>query len=560
MKKITTFFALLFCFTLLATAQNVLTTEVIVKLEKEVQPAVFLKNFNAAEKSLGTVRYKKVIPFSPNIHVFTYESDKCDGDTAVEFLREQDGAAVVALGTVEAEERGRFPDDPRYEVQWNLDRIEIDEVWEVTTGGQTADGREIVTAVIDGGFDLTHPEFENSIWLNQAEIPNNGIDDDENGYTDDLHGYNFQDDSWIHTSIAAHGTQVAGFLGAQGNNGQGMSGTSWDSKMMLFQGKAINQILSAYYYVYDQRKRYNETDGAEGAFVTVINASIGIPDPCNTGAGQMWNEAMDSVGTVGVLTAGATLNANFDVDAGGDIPTGCESDFVISVTNTSINDVKVDGAGFGRNTIDLGAPGGQTNATGTYTTLPDSTFNDNWGGCSAATPQVAGVVALMYALPCESISERALTHPAETALLMKRSIIEGAEPNNSLQNITVSGGRLNAFRAMSWWQSYCANPRSEMIDVEQYLAENGRRTRILNMYPNPTNSTVTVEYSIGNFRAFEVRVYDALGRLVQIVKDEAVAFQPLRFELDTEDWAEGIYYVSIVNGLDTEASLLSVVR
>ena len=560
MKKITTFFILLLSFTVLATAQNMLTEEVVVKLNKEVQPAAFLKQFNAAEKSLGTVRHKKAIPFSPNIHVFTFETEKCDGATAAELLREQAGVTYVAFNDKVAEERSTVPDDPRYEAQWNLERIEIAEVWDITTGGETANGDEIVVLVIDGGFDTTHPEFQNTLWINQAEIPGNNIDDDNNGYIDDIHGFNFQNDSGIYTPTAPHGTEVSGILGAQGNNGEGMSGTSWDTKMMWFQGKAPDQIIGAYYYAYDQRKRYNESDGAEGAFVVAVNASIGFNYDCSSNFGPLWNEAMDSLGTVGVLTMGATLNAEVDIDQRGDTPTGCQSDYLISVTNTSINDVKVDAAGYGATTIDIGAPSGLRATTGTYTTYPDSTYNDKFAGCSAATPHVAGVVALMYALPCNEIAARALTHPAETALLMKRSILEGAEPNNSLRNITVSEGRLNAYRSMLWWQSYCADPRSEEIDVDDYITNFASQTRVVNMYPNPTDGTVTVEYSISNFREFEVRVYDALGRLMLTQQETAEAFQPLRFTFDTRPWAEGIYYVTIVNGLDTQASLLHVNR
>lgn len=557
MKKILLLPFIFSFFTLSLYAQEYLSDRLIVRLTAGEKINDFCKSFNAAEKSLGELTVVQTVAPGLNIHLLSFDAAKCDAASATEILQKQKNILSAEQDQI-ARERGIVPNDTRYEAQWNMAIIGLEEVWEVTTGGTTQDGREIVIMVADSGFDLAHPEFAGNIWVNSGEIPDNGIDDDNNGYTDDIHGWNFMEESNEYSYANDHGTQVAGIAGAKGNNNQGLTGVGWDVKLMFMQTNTKSGTIAAYQYMTEMRRLYNQSDGAEGAFVVASNLSLGFSGGCPEQ--DLINTVFNEAGEQGVLHATATYNDNLNVDIVGDNPTGCNSDFMISVTNTNMRDNKVESAGFGATTIDIGAPSGNSVEGGIFAVYPENRYNDTFGGCSGAAPHVAGTIALMYALPCELITQDALTDPAATALRMKRAILEGAEPNTDLRDITVSGGRLSAYRSMLWWQSYCAEPREDFIDIQEYIETYNTFTQFVNVYPNPANGLVTFEYSLPELRDFEVRVYDALGRLVRVQFETAEAFAPLSFTMDTSLWSEGIYYVSLVNGKNPTTVSLAVVK
>ena len=546
MKRIFISLLLLIFISLNASAQKHVAGEVLVRLTEKSSVSDFLSEFNKSEKSLGELTLKKAVIPEWDLYLFAFDTQKYDASSATELLEEQKNVRFAGLNLI-AEERGTIPDDSRYEEQWNLDKIEIEKVWDITTGGTTVEGKEIVAMILDGGFDIDHVDLVDNIWINSEEIAANGIDDDNNSFVDDINGYNFRQDTSVFSIGTGHGTKVAGILGAKGNNARGMSGTNWDVKMMMCQAGSAAEIYASNYYSYRARKLYNETNGAEGAFVVTSNASLGFNGDCDV-VHPIWNDLLDSTGMVGILNVGATVNSNTNIDLAGDTPTSCSSDYIVSVTNTDISDQKVSSAGYGLTTIDIGAPAGNSNSTPTFTLAPDNGYTSSFGGCSGASPHVAGVIALLYSLPCNLIDEMADTDPAGLALLMKRSIIEGAESNASLDGITVSGGRLNAYRSMLWWQSYCANPTAERIDVDAYINNFVEKTALTKAYPNPADDFATFEYSIDGYGDFDIKVYDILGRLIYKNSDTAEAFKKQAFTINTRDWAEGMYIVTIPNG------------
>jgi hypothetical protein len=206
--------------------------------------------------------------------------------------------------------------------------------------------------------------------------------------------------------------------------------------------------LAAYSYPLVQRRLYNETNGEKGAFVVATNASWGQ----NFGQPEdspMWCAMYDTLGHAGILNCGATANLDINVEEEGDLPTNCISDFLIGVTNLNRYDQKITNAGYGPISIDLGAYG-----SGTWTTSIGNTYN-GFSGTSAATPHVTGTIGLLYSVPCEGFISLAKSVPSAAALLMKQVILEGVTPNESLDNITVTGGRLNVYNSLTLLMENC---------------------------------------------------------------------------------------------------------
>ena len=441
---------------------DILSDQVIVKArsESDVQRAI-----EDVQKTLHlpSLQIKEFI--SPILPAWTVSFDSNEGDVhAVIKALHHHPSIEIAQGDHVIEYRDTEPNDALYGDQWqyvnnggsggvpNAD-LDAELAWDITTGGFTANGDEIVVAVIDDGVELGHPDWGDNLWTNEAEIPNNNIDDDGNGYTDDYLGWSAYSNDDNVGSGGSHGTPVAGIIGAQGNNGVGVTGVNWDVKVMIIEGGSPeSRAIASYSYALVQRKRYNDTEGAEGAFVVSTNSSWGI-DYGQPASAPMWCAMYDSLGAYGIISAGATINGNVNVDVEGDLPTACGSDYLLSVTNLGRNDIKINGAGYGATTIDLGAYGQET-----YTLDQPGFFGGEYGGfggTSGATPHVAGTIALMYSVDCPAYADLALDNPADMALAMKDMLLEGVTPNTSLSSNTVTGGRLNMYGAVEAVNSQC---------------------------------------------------------------------------------------------------------
>lgn len=421
------------------------------------------------------------------------------------------------------------PDDPNFLEQWNMQILGLETVWDATTGGVSAEGDTIVVAILDSGFDVNHDDLIENIWKNREEIENDGIDNDGNGLIDDVTGWNFALDRQNFT-VGSHGTSVTGIIGARGNNGKYTSGVNWRVKLMLLQIDSSDKAVAAYYYVLKKRRDYNRTGGAKGAFVVVTNASFGIDQPTPCIEYPDWLAVYDSLGSEGVLSVAATSNDRIDVDELGDTPSGCPSDYLITVTNTNRED-RLATAGFGKKNIDLGAPG-----DGTVTIRSLNGVTNNFPGTSASSPHVAGAVALLYSAPCEKLIASFKQAPSATALLMKNWILQGVDKLPDLENKTVTGGRLNVKNSLELISEYC--------EVKLGPLE------ILGLRPNPTTDELNVFYQIPDFEDCRIRLFDALGKLYY---DEI--FTPSRFgegikKINLGGLSSGIYFVTISKGKD----------
>ncbi len=371
-----------------------------------------------------------------NIWQLQFDTDKCTHEQLLATMRTDKRIEAVQNNHLFEPRQQTFPDD---NVRWAHHHwfgdadIDMPEAWTIATGasGTNALGDEIVLAIIDGGF-ATSNHADHNYWVNTNEIANNGIDDDGNGYVDDYLGWNAVDNNGNIPDSPGHGHAVASWAGNIGNNGTGNAGVMWNVKLMrvLVLGGAAGgnneaSTIAATDYVINERTIYDNTNGADGAFIVATNNSYGINGDNTTN--PLWCAVYDALGTLGIISCGATTNADVNVDIIGDLPTSCPSDYLISVCNTNYDDTR-NPSGHSTTHIDLGSPN--------YST-------------SEATPNVTGTIGLMHAAMCSAYATEYKNNPAAVALELKNLILNAVDPLPGLQGYTVTGGRLNTFTTLA---------------------------------------------------------------------------------------------------------------
>jgi len=535
--------------------------EILVKLNPEVKE--HFRTWMSSKRSINGkptgVTYKKQISEPMGIHAISFDFAQVDEQELLNAIN-RDPKVQAAQFNHFVTLRSTIPDDPQFDQQWQYINtlvagagdLDADLAWDIATGGITADGDTIVACVIDDGVNLNHPDMAANLWKNYAEIPNNGIDDDNNGFVDDFNGWDTGSGTDNVGDGGGHGTPVAGIVGAKGNNGIGVAGVNWDVKLMIVQGGTgvESEVLEAYSYPLIARQRYNTSNGDEGAFVVSTNASWGINQGQPSNA-PLWCAFYDTLGVHGILNCGATANADFNIDVVGDLPTACPSEYMIAVTNMNSSDVKVGQAGYGLETIDLGAFGADT-----WTTSLNS--YSGFGGTSGATPHVTGTIALMYSAPCPSLISLAKSDPEAAAAQVRDYIFQGVDPNASLDGITVTGGRLNINNAMMNLMENCGPcpPPSavnalDITDVTANLEWNSNDSILTSdVYIRPVGSmnwdtifNVTSPYAFTDLMActdYEVQItgfcnIDTSTTSVFLFKTDGCCENPSEFLLSSND-------------------------
>lgn len=354
--------------------------------------------------------------------------------------------------------RATLPGDPSITQQWHHNNtgqtggtadadIDSDLAWDITTGGTTATGDDIVVCLVEGGGgNLDHQDLAPNRWINTGEIDGNGIDDDGNGYVDDYNGWNTGSNNDDYGN-SGHGTNCLGMIGAKGNNGIAVAGANWDVKLMVMNmGGNLTQanVVAAYNYPLVMRQMWNNSGGTQGAFVVATSASWGI-DGANPNSYPIWCQFYDTLGYYGILNVGATTNQNLDVDTAGDMPTACNSDYMIGVGRTDDNDNTA--GGYGDQTIEFGAPG--IDVVTTSGTSAGSSGTTSTTGTSFSCPLTAGVIGLAYSIPCTDFMATVAANPQAAADIVLQAMLDGTDAKPQLSSKFITGGRLNSFNTLN---------------------------------------------------------------------------------------------------------------
>lgn len=286
---------------------------------------------------------------------------------------------IIPIQLQDAHDQISRPDDLQFGQQWHLENtgefegskegedIEALAAWDKYTGDPN-----FTVAIIDTGIDFFHPDLEANIWLNEDEIPGNGLDDDGNGYIDDVHGYDFTNDDSDPYDDNSHGTHVAGIAGAVGNNGIGITGVAWRMNLMAL--KAFNERGSG-----DSALAVEAIDYAVANGAKIINASWGSDD-----RSRILEQVLKSARADGVLTFAAAGNDQSNIES---YP--AFFDDVIAVGAVGVSGQRSEFSNFG-SWVDLSAPG-----SGIFSTKVNNTYGA-LNGTSMATPVVSGVAALVW--------------------------------------------------------------------------------------------------------------------------------------------------------------------
>jgi thermitase len=496
-----------------------------VKNLHEFDELEFLKNYNIKEIRPLDIQRSKILNGRPlviifeapvDVHLIINELTATSVFDNIELDYISNGSGFKMEDEINIKESliplSTFPNDPFFFRQWGLNNdgtfslspsivgadVNMVEAWDITVGSSN-----VVMAVIDSGIKMDHPEFAGRILVNQLEL-NNGIDDDNNGYIDDILGWDFVNNDNDPTDDHGHGTNVTGIAVANSNNGIGYTGVDWNCKLLPL--KVLNQnnsgfnsnIIASIYYAINR--------GAH-----VISISIG-----GSGFSTIYENAILAAYNQNIPVIACMMNFNNNVSY---YPAAFSSSIAVGSTNS--NDYRsvpffwspTSGSNYG-NHIDVVGPG---NFIYGLSHTSNTNYNTYWGGTSQATPLVSGIVSLMLSI------QPNLTVEEIRSILRNTAQDQVGNPNEDVLGWDqfYGSGRVNAFEALLYLQ----NLNSEMF-----------ASRPIYVYPNPVMDKLYIHDNSANSLE-DIKILDVSGRLVK-------KMELFNTSIDVSNLNTGIYFLS----------------
>jgi thermitase len=381
--------------------------------------------------------------------------------------------------------------------------IDMELGWDIEQGDES-----IIVAILDSGIKLEHPEFNGRLWINSNETIN-GIDDDNNGYIDDINGWDFANNDNNPTDDHGHGTNVTGIIGANSNNNRGYSGVDHNCKLMI--GKILDQNNSGYYSWWTDAIYYAVDNGAK-----IINMSVG-----GSGYSSSMKDAIDYAYNNGVTVVACMMNENNNTTF---YPAGYQN--TIAVGSTNPNDERstpffwspTSGSNYG-NHIDVVAPGNYIYGLDYQS---NTNYNSYWGGTSQAAPLVAGISSLLLA-----------QDPNRTPDDIRSILRNTAEDQVGNASEDIVGydnyygyGRVNAYQALL----------QSSLSTDEFA-----NTINLSIFPNPISNFVTISSKTA-FKSILIR--NILSTEIFRIEN---SYNLNSLKLDFTNFETGVYIVSILS-------------
>jgi subtilisin family serine protease/subtilisin-like proprotein convertase family protein len=337
--------------------------------------------------------------------------------------------ADTRVATAEANYRlmlENIPNDPRFSSMYGLNNtaqtggiqdadIDAPEAWNINTGT-----RRTIVAVIDTGVDYNHQDLAANMWRNAGEIAGDGIDNDGNGYADDIYGYDFANNDADPFDDQGHGTHVAGTIGAVGNNGIGITGVNWNTQIMAL------KFLGA------------DGSGSTAGAISALNYAVRMDANLSNnswgggGSSSLLSQAINNARTAGHIFVAAAGNSGQNNDLTPNYPSNYNFDNVVAVAATDNKDVLASFSSYGATTVDIAAPG-----VGILSTLPNNSYG-SYSGTSMATPHVSGAIALIWD-----------QNPTFTYQQVIAKLYSSVDKIAGLNGKVATGGRLNIGNALN---------------------------------------------------------------------------------------------------------------
>ncbi len=370
---------------------------------------------------------------------------------------------------------------------------------------------QVVIGVIDEGIDINHPDLKQNIWVNPNEIAGDGIDNDANGYIDDINGWDFfnNDNSVYDGTGDDHGTHVAGTIGAVGGNGIGVAGVNWNVKMISakFLGSTGGTTAGAIQAI----DYLTKLKVQQGVNVVALSNSWG-----GGGYSSALHAAIIRAANAGILFVAAAGNATSNNDTTANYPSNYSTlvaatgqpaasyESVIAVASITSTGGLSSFSNYGATQVDIGAPGSSI-----ISTLPGNTYG-SYSGTSMATPHVSGAIGLV-----------ASVHPSATPTNLRNAVLNTAKPTTSLAGRTVTGGRLSILDAIQ----YSDQPPPPSLSITgTSVAEGSTSARNSLVYQlslsAPATENFTVNYTTSNGSAIAGSDYTSASGSIQFLAGE----------------------------------------